>query len=451
MTRPLSGDAAVGLHDMKAMTAEWRRVPAAHSKWRRALGLRLFASLFHVAWLLQPRVSAAEATGSLLIESEPAGAAVYVDGRPVGETPLTLAAIAAGVHRVRVLRLGYLENSRLMTIKAGTRATLRVRLTDPAPQAPSTAALKIVVLDGEGGVNIVQQKTAVAPVIEVRDRNDQPVAGAVVRFAIQKGRASFSGARTITATADAAGRATATGLTPTGSGALQIGATATYQGQTAVVTITQTNVMTAAQAAAASGAGASGGGSGAGTAGGAAGGAGGGGSLSTTTIAIVGGAVAGGAFVAKEVAGGKDTTSYSGPFSGPLVTIVQTGLTSCSFTDQSSGTVTLDIKVSSDGAVTGTGDVSGTLARVASSCGGNTTPALAGSQPNECCNPSPQVTGTRASLGFTASHPGNPGVTATYEFSGALNGSEITGTFTLTISQPSARAFATAAYPVTLR
>src|SRR5215210_4302372 len=114
--------------------------------------------------------------------------------------------------------------------------------------AAQTAALKIVVVEGEGAVNIIQQKTAVAPVIEVRDRNDQPVSGALVRFAIQKGRASFNGARTLSVTTDAAGRATATGLTPTGSGALQIGTSAAFQGQTAALTIAQTNVLTAAQA-----------------------------------------------------------------------------------------------------------------------------------------------------------------------------------------------------------
>src|SRR5678815_117320 len=86
-----------------------------------------------------------------------------------------------------------------------------------ATQASQTAGLKIVVVEGEGAVNIIQQKTAVTPVIEVRDRNDQPVSGALVRFAIQKGRASFNGVRTLTATTDALGRATATGLTPTGS------------------------------------------------------------------------------------------------------------------------------------------------------------------------------------------------------------------------------------------
>src|SRR5262249_54121212 len=95
---------------------------------------------------------------------------------------------------------------------------------------------------------------AVAPVVEVRDHNDQPMAGVLVRFAIRNGHATFNGARNLSVVTNAAGRAAATGLVPTGNGALQIGATAAFQGQTAAVTIAQTNVMTPAQAAAVSGA-----------------------------------------------------------------------------------------------------------------------------------------------------------------------------------------------------
>ena len=58
---------------------------------------------------------------------------MYIDGRLAGETPLTVETLAAGVHRVRLVRLGYLENSRLVTVKAGSRATLRTRLTVAAP------------------------------------------------------------------------------------------------------------------------------------------------------------------------------------------------------------------------------------------------------------------------------------------------------------------------------
>lgn len=81
-------------------------------------------------------------------------------------------------------------------------------------------------IEGEDAVNVLQQRTAVSPIVEVRDRNDQPVAGAIVSFTIRGGRATFGGARTLSVTTNAAGRAAATGLTPTGTGTVQIAASA---------------------------------------------------------------------------------------------------------------------------------------------------------------------------------------------------------------------------------
>src|SRR5262245_19566781 len=119
--------------------------------------------------------------------------------------------------------------------------------------AQGAAPLKIVVVEGEAGVNIIQQKTAVKPLIEVRDRNNQPVAGVIVTFSVEGGKAaSFAGASTMTVATNAAGQAAVTSLTPNVAGAFQIQVSAAFQGQVATATIAQTNVMTAAQAAAAS-------------------------------------------------------------------------------------------------------------------------------------------------------------------------------------------------------
>jgi hypothetical protein len=129
--------------------------------------------------------------------------------------------------------------------------------------AKPAGALRIVVIEGEDAVNVIQQKTAVAPVVEVRDHNGLPVPGAVVRFTIGGGNASFTGgSQTITLTTNAAGRAAASAVNPLASGSVQIQVQATFQGQTAAATIAQTNVATAAQAsgAAAAGAGGAGGG-----------------------------------------------------------------------------------------------------------------------------------------------------------------------------------------------
>lgn len=157
--------------------------------------------------------------------------------------------------------------------------------------------LRIVVIAGEGAVNIIQQKTAVAPIVEVRDRNNVPVAGASVTFSIGGKGATFGSASTLTVTTNAAGQATAAGLTPTAAGAVHVNVTAAFQGQVATAAITQTNFATA-QAAAAAGAGGGGGASGGGAAAGA--GAGAGGGISATTVGLIGAAVAGGAVAAQQ-------------------------------------------------------------------------------------------------------------------------------------------------------
>ncbi len=222
------------------------------------------------------------------------------------------------------------------------------------------AGLKIVVVAGEDAVNIIQQKTAVAPIVEVRDRNDQPVAGAVVNFAIRGGRATFGGARTLSVTTNVAGRAVASGLTPTASGALQISTSAAFQGQTAAaITITQTNVMTAAQAAAvSSAAGSSGGGTAAGTSAGAAGGGGGG--LSATTIGIIGGAAR--RVVATKALGGPGGTACTGQYAGDIV--VTGPAPFCGFTERVSGTVVLRIEDTRAASLVGTAEVEETTTTI---------------------------------------------------------------------------------------
>jgi hypothetical protein len=295
-----------------------------------------------------------------------------------------------------------------------------------------TASLTIVVVEGEDAVNVVQQKSAVAPVIEVRDRNDQPVAGAVVRFAIRGGRATFGGSRTLVVTTNTAGRAVATGLTPTGSGAVQIGASAAFQGQTAVVTIAQTNVMTVAQAAAA-GTGAS---SGAGAAG-AGGGTGGG--VSTTTLGVIGGAAAGGALAAHEVLGQNDEndeTVYRGAFSAQALMTMESfrnGVSLGSSTNTSVTMVgTIEIRLRDQAGVI-TGDLEARWTETRSRAGQTGMPQQNGSGGS--------ITGSGGNIEYAHEHSftGNftdttgvigsgPGL-RTSSFAGVLSNGVITGTW----------------------
>jgi hypothetical protein len=339
-------------------------------------------------------------------------------------------------------------------------------------QQPNTAGLRIVVVEGEDAVNIIQQKTAVAPIVEVRDRNNLPVSGATVTFTIGQG-GSFAGQSTLTVVTNAAGQATATGLTPSAAGAIQIQATATFQGQTAIATIAQSNVLTAAEAAATTaGAGGSGGGGGGAT--GAAGGAGGGaGGISGATLGIIGGAVAGGAVVATQAGGGGDdspgassttpsgssattpttpsattpppstpsqpsSSSFSGPIDGTFsgtstVTVDGASAFSCNYSVRNTGNATLRTQTAAGGAITGTLDMNGTQTPSVISCtGGFSYPIPA--QPFTYSVP---VTGSasalRASQEFRDS--GNVEgasftVVATVTFTGTLSGNTVTGSIT---------------------
>lgn len=120
-----------------------------------------------------------------------------------------------------------------------------------APQAASDE-LKIVVLEGEDSVNIVKKKTAVMPVVEVRDKNNLPVAGVLVTFSAPHsgtGVVFAHGSRSLTLTTNSAGRAAVTSMKPVGTGAFKIEVSASLHGNVATTTIGQTNTVAAGAAA----------------------------------------------------------------------------------------------------------------------------------------------------------------------------------------------------------
>jgi len=133
---------------------------------------------------------------------------------------------------------------------AGVVAVIALMVFGGAIGSGQSSALRIVVVSGEDGVNIIGKGTAVAPVVEVRDRNDLPVSSASVVFLLGGNNAKFAGnAARLAVTTDQSGRATATGLQAIGKGEVRIEVQATYQGETATATVTQTNFANVAEAA----------------------------------------------------------------------------------------------------------------------------------------------------------------------------------------------------------
>ena len=88
-----------------------------------------------------------------------------------------------------------------------------------APAASPPHSLQIVILDGEGALNNIQERTAREPIVQVQDENHKPVAGAAVLFAIHgasssAGGAFAGGASSLSVVTDANGVAKAVGMLP---------------------------------------------------------------------------------------------------------------------------------------------------------------------------------------------------------------------------------------------
>jgi hypothetical protein len=278
----------------------------------------------------------------------------------------------------------------------------------------SPAPLRIVVIEGEDAVNIVQQKTAVRPLVEVRDRNNLPVAGATVTFSIAGGEpAAFAGGvHALTVTTNAAGQAAAGGFNALGPGAVHVQVQAAFQGQVATAAISQTNFATAAAASQAA-------------AGASSTSAGGGGGVSGTTIGVVGAAVAGGALAATKIGGddavGKNDASYRGTGTAQMTTVVRNTSdrfdVTCTTTWAFTATVAITLRDDSGANV----NVDGTRTYVASSA-------------TDAC-PQPDV--TALPFHFEAAGTGGPAnltFRATNNFSGPIaSGGISTGTETMSL------------------
>ncbi len=69
-------------------------------------------------------------TGSLAVESLPAGAAVTVNGKPSGTTPLTINDLSPGEYRVTLSLPGYRQFATTVRVVVGERARAAARLTE---------------------------------------------------------------------------------------------------------------------------------------------------------------------------------------------------------------------------------------------------------------------------------------------------------------------------------
>ncbi len=120
-------------------------------------------------------------------------------------------------------------------------------------QVPEPKQLSISILEGEGAINNIRQRTAREAIVQVEDENHKPVAGAAVTFFLPDHGPTgvFSnGSRSITVLTDTNGRAAMRGMVPNKVvGKVEIRVTARMGDLHADAVITQTNVVGAGAAA----------------------------------------------------------------------------------------------------------------------------------------------------------------------------------------------------------
>lgn len=93
----------------------------------------------------QPKVvpSVVEKSASIAVETEPAGAAVTVDGKPAGNAPLTVAEVGQGEHVVEASLDGFTSVKRAVSVTSEGEK-LMIVLTLPKKEAKGTAAVAAV-------------------------------------------------------------------------------------------------------------------------------------------------------------------------------------------------------------------------------------------------------------------------------------------------------------------
>lgn len=116
------------------------------------------------------------------------------------------------------------------------------------PLFSQSPGFRIVVIEGDGAINNISQRTTREPVVRVEEDN-RPVAGAVVTFQLPNtgpGGTFLDGKTLMATTTDGDGLAVGRGLRPNSVvGQFRIRVTASFHGQTANAEIQQTNAAPA--------------------------------------------------------------------------------------------------------------------------------------------------------------------------------------------------------------
>lgn len=90
--------------------------------------------------------------GSIYVSSDPDGAEVVIDGNAVGATPRRVNNLTPGQHIVEVRREGVPTHRETVNVGAGALATVNATMRPPAPVAPATGVVRVIVTNPNGAL-----------------------------------------------------------------------------------------------------------------------------------------------------------------------------------------------------------------------------------------------------------------------------------------------------------
>jgi hypothetical protein len=135
-------DLDVGTRDVtvarRGFITESRKVQITRARPSRSLDVRLSAAATApprpstpatIGRPPAPPATAATTTGGLSIDSRPGGAAVTINGKPSGVTPLTINDLPPGEYRILMALPGYHDFATSVRVVAGERARAAASLT----------------------------------------------------------------------------------------------------------------------------------------------------------------------------------------------------------------------------------------------------------------------------------------------------------------------------------
>jgi len=115
--------------------------------------------------------AAPTSTGTLVIDSDPPGASVSIDGEPRGVTPLRLTDLAPGAYTITLERSGYETfNQRVTLSDVAPQAELKPVLERAAPVPPAQATLTVLSTPFGAGVTVDGNAAGQTPLTNLRLR-----------------------------------------------------------------------------------------------------------------------------------------------------------------------------------------------------------------------------------------------------------------------------------------